>query len=164
MFDDLMHLKTKGNERAATAWEKLTAVAPPIDPINIYKAVCSIKCAEMLARFRSFDSANLADLITIIADFMEATIAEAGGASTGDKADGMRAVTVIEGMFPFAEQDFNDPSLFAIRMHTLDGVMLLSAEKFGKEQETKGHIETMQKNFLNIVLRDVMGMSDNAIA
>jgi hypothetical protein len=164
MFEELMELKTKGNERAAAAWEKLTAVAPPIDPINIYKAVCSVKCAEMLARFRSLNTNNLAELITIIADFMEATIREAGGASSGDKADGMRAVTVIEGMFPFNEGDFSDPSLFAIRMHTLDGVMLLSAEKFDKEQETKNHIETMQRDFLQIVLRDVMGMSDNATA
>lgn len=161
LHEKLVELKNKGLENAATAWVSLTAIEPPIDPIDIFKAVCSVKCAEMLARFIKFDaSENLAELV-IVADFMDATINVAGGAETGDKAEGLRAIDAVEKMFPFDQTAFHDPGLFAIRMHTLDGVLLLSAQRFGKEQEVKDLILSMQKGFMKVVIQNFITASAN---
>lgn len=156
ILEEAQKLKDQGMERAAIAWEKLTSEVPPIDPINIFKAVCSIKCAELMSRFSTSKASHLGEHITVIADFLEAAIKEAGGTESGTKEEALRAVDIVEKYFPFDREAFGDPALFATRLHTLDGIIMLCAQRFNKEKEVRELIENMQVNFMKIIVRDLM--------
>ena len=141
---DLEALRQKGMEQAAIAWESIEQEQPPFDPINVFKACSSVKCAEMLTRLRHSSPGTFQAVVPIISEFLEGTLKDIGGTKTGNMEEGMRIVRKIEGLFPFKQEEFDDPSLFAIRQHTYDGVLILAASQFGAEQMIKQRIEDMQ--------------------
>ena len=155
--DDLAEFKNQGNLQAAALWEVISAKVPPYDPVDLYKAVCTIKAAELLTRVRfSSTDVNIPALMKATEEFVDVTLRIAGGGESGNAESGFEAVEMLEELFPISESDFSDPSAFATRQHTLDGLLLLSAVRFGKEQETKTAITKLQDDFVKVILGDVL--------
>jgi hypothetical protein len=152
LHHDLLELKNQGSAQAETLWATLTQKFAASDPVNIYKAVCTIKSAELLTRLRHSDGNDLPEFLKAIGTFVDASLSIAGGGQSGDQEVGATAIRTLEELFPISEEDFTDPSRFAIRQHTLDGLLLLSSKSFSKEQETRQAIETLQQEFMRIVL------------
>jgi hypothetical protein len=161
MLEELRGIKNEGLAKSAEVYAALSAVQPPLDPISTFKAACAKKCAEMIARFASTEGQRLPELLNIIADFMDSTIKTAGGGEAGNKDDGLRASNLIEDYMPLTDEAYNDPKQFAIRAHAFDGLLLLTAQRFGKEEEVKQHIATMQRGFMKVVLKDILGGKHN---
>jgi hypothetical protein len=152
LHNDLLELKNEGVKQAQQLSEKLTGRLVNAQPVNIYKAICTIKSAELLTRLRHSDGNDLAEFLGAVGGFVDASLTIAGGAESGDEEGGRLAIEALEELFPISEEDFRDPARFAIRQHALDAMLLLSAQGFGKEQEVKTAIETLQKEFMRIVV------------
>lgn len=153
---DLAALQQAGMEKAAVAWETIEAANPPFDPINLLKGISSIKCAEMLTRLRSTDADAFSEVVDIISQFIQGTLNDVGGAESGNMTEGMLIVETLEALLPFSEEEFGSPKLFAIRMHTYDGLLLLAASKMGKEIIVRERIEQMQMDISMFLLRDIV--------
>lgn len=129
-------------ERAAAIWEKFENLPQPLEPIDIYKATVSVKCAEFLARVHN--SIVFGDLMRAISEFLESTleIAERDGAF-GSLAEGRRVQAVLGDDMPMTTEVFGDPSAYAERQHVYDGIIMLAAAKMGREADTKACLERM---------------------
>ena len=153
MFPDLNKFQQEGAEQAATLWSQLSAAVPPFDPHDAFKAICTIKGAELLTRLKfSTPDDKFMPLLLAINTFVESTLTISGGAKTGSMDEGMRAIQALESAYPVAEEDFHSPAKFAVRQHTLDGMLLLAAVRFGKEQEVKDILQKLQDDFLHIIM------------
>lgn len=139
--EERLQLKQKGLEQAAAIWETLENLPQPIDPVNIYKAACSAKCAEFLSRIRHntlFD-----EILGALMQFLDGTLKITGDVKS-DKDEGMRVIDTITQAMPLTDDVFNDPAAYATRQHVYDGIIMLSAAKMGKEAETKECIDLLQ--------------------
>ena len=142
--EEVAQLRQTGMEKAAVIWEMLEALPTPIAPTNIYKAACSIKSAEFLARTRS--SPIFPTIMKLIAGFMDETIQIAGeSVDENDRAEGFRAIELFEQEMPLTKEIYDDPAAYATRQHTYDGIIVLTAAKLGKETETKACLEHLQQ-------------------
>jgi hypothetical protein len=152
--EEVEQLRQTGMEKAAVIWEMLEALPTPVVPTNIYKAACSIKSAEFLARTRS--SPIFSQIMEIIAEFMDATIQIAGeSVDENDRIEGFRVIELLEQEMPLNQEIFDDPSAYATRQHTYDGVIILAAAKMGKEEETKASLENLQKGVARAMITAV---------
>jgi hypothetical protein len=135
-------IRQQGMEKAASLWEALENLPTPVDPVNIFKAACSIKCAEFVSRIRSND------LLVLLAEFIGAFLDETKALTevndAASQAEGMRVVKTIEELMPLTKEIFEDPALYATRQHVYDGLIMLSGAKMGKEKEVKGCIDRLQ--------------------
>ena len=140
--EEVAQLQQAGMEKAATLWEMF--VPTKIAPVNIYKASCSIKCAEFLMRIRN--NGLYMDIAKLLADFMEETLRIADGEGTdSDRQEGFLVIELLERDMPMTEEIFDDPAAYATRQHVYDALILLAGAKMGKENETKEAIQTLQR-------------------
>jgi hypothetical protein len=152
LSDELLELKDQGTATATSLWEKLAVIQPPFNPVNLFKAVCTIKSAELLTRLSQSGGSDLQEFLDAIGAFVESTLEVAGGATAGDQEGGMTAVKTLEALFPISKADFEDPARFAIRQHALDALLFKAASDFNKESETKAAVQTLQMEFMRIVI------------
>jgi hypothetical protein len=157
--EEVAQIKQHGMEQAATLWETLETLPEPIDPINIYKAACSAKCAEFMMRIRNNPVAVV--LMGTLMKFLDETMKITGG-QKGSKEEGMRVVTEIERAMPLTQEIFDDAVAYATRQHAYDGIIMLSAAKMGKETETKEAIDRFQASVAKAMLMAIFrgGLED----
>ena len=152
--EEVAQLRQTGMEKAAVIWEMLEALSTPIAPINIYKAACSIKSAEFLARTRS--SPIFQSIMMLIAEFMDETVQIAGESTAEtDRAEGFRAIELFEREMPLSKEIFDDASAYATRQHAYDGVIVLAAARLGKEEATKASLERLQQGIARAMVTAV---------
>lgn len=153
----LDEMQQKGMERAAALFQTLEQTEPPFTPVDIFKTVCSMKCAEILTRTNTAFPELLPDMVAIIGDFVAGTLesAETTG-QRGKMAEARRVNEVIEAIYPFDEVKMKDPIESTIRMHMFDGVILLAASKFNREQETKEDIESLQMGMQGLLVMNLI--------
>jgi hypothetical protein len=53
LHEEMLQIKQAGMEKAAVIWETLEHLPQPIEPVDICKAISSVRCAEFLARIRN---------------------------------------------------------------------------------------------------------------
>jgi hypothetical protein len=148
---ELNQIRQDGMEKAAAIWETLELLTESIHPVNIYKAVCSIKCAEFMLRLRDNPAAGMTLKSLLL--FLDNTLEIAKPLSAYSNQDeGMRAVKVLEDAMPMTSEVFQDPSAYASRQHTYDGVIMLAAVKMGKEVETQEVIAKFQEDVVKAVM------------
>jgi hypothetical protein len=142
--EEVAQLRQTGMEKAAGLWEMFQTLPTPIAPVNIYKAACSIKCAEFLARIRN--NSLYFDIARQLTEFMDETLRIAEGEGTkSDMDEGFRAIKLMEREMPLTGEIFDDAAAYATRQHVYDGVIVLAAARMGKETEVKECIENLQK-------------------
>jgi hypothetical protein len=122
---------------------------PACDPIDVYKAVCSIKCAEILTR--AFDTTAYRGVVEIIATFVEKTMKAVEG-NDGNRENGMAVLSLIEFVCPFKPSP--GPDAFAVRMHMFDTLILESAKKLNIEAAAKEAIDTMQRDIIMFLIKE----------
>jgi hypothetical protein len=149
LHSDLLELKNKGVKQAQELSDKLS---PSLVPVNLFKAICTIKSAELLTRLRHSDGNDLGKFLGAVGIFVDSSLTIAGGSDSGDEEGGRVAIQTLEELFPISEEDFRDPSRFAIRQHTLDALLVFTAQSMGKETETQEAIQTLQMEFMRIVV------------
>jgi len=149
--EEMLQLRQAGMEKAAVVWENLESLPSPIAPVNIFKAVSSVKCAEFANRVRSH---RLAPALTRIAiKFLNDTL-DVLGVDAGDIFEGARALDVLAENMPLTDEIYNDPAAYATRQHVYDGLLLLAAAKLGKEAETKRCLDHMQEGIAMLFVMD----------
>jgi hypothetical protein len=152
--EEVAQLRQTGMEKAAVIWEMLEALPTPIAPTNIYKAACSVKAAEFLARTRT--SPIFHSIMNIIALFMDETIGIAGESTAEtDRIEGFQAIELFEREMPLSAEIFDDAAAYATRQHVYDGIIILAAAKLGKEEETKASLERMQQGVARAMITAV---------
>lgn len=122
---------------------------PAFDPVDVYKAVCSIKCAEILTR--AFETTSYPAIVEIVATFIEKTMKCVEG-NNGNATQGRAVLGLIEFVCPFRSNPGADA--FAIRMHMFDTLIIESAKKLGVEPAAKEAIDNMQRDIFIFLLRD----------
>jgi hypothetical protein len=147
---EVASIRQQGMEKAATIWETFENLPTPFSPVNIFKAACSIKCAEFVSRIRSNDLLLL--LSEYIGAFLDETLAVAGTSTEAAIDEGMRVVDTLEKEMPLTDEIFEDPARYATRQHVYDGLIMLSAAKMGKEKEAKGCIDRLQSGVSKAML------------
>jgi|SRR5271157_4016115 len=138
-------IKKKGEDKASHI---LTLLADS-NPIDIYKAICSIKCAEVLTR--AFATPAYPGIVEIVATFVETTMKAVDG-NEGDRTKGMAILSLIEFISPFKPSPGAEP--FAVRMQMFDTMILESAKKLGVEAQAKGAIDTMSAAIFLFLIKD----------
>jgi hypothetical protein len=139
--DEITQIKTQGMEQAAVIWETLENLPEPIPAVDVYKAACSLKTAEFIARV---NTNIVADAISkALTTFLDTTI-QIAGEDAGSSVNGLRAMDVFEQAMPLTEEVFNDASAYAQRQHTYDGIILLAASKMGKTKETQACLQDLR--------------------
>jgi len=138
-LEETSKIRQEAMERAAAIWETFEHLPQPIEPVNIYKAVCAVKCSEFVARVRRSPLFDL--LASLVAEFLNGTIEI--GDNGGSIREGKRALAVVEGAMPLTPEAFGDPAAYAVRQHVYDGIIMLSAAKMGKEKETRECIDRL---------------------
>jgi len=118
------------------------------DPVDIYKAICSIKCAEILTR--AFDTPAYPSVVEIVATFVETTMKLVDG-NAGNRTNGMAVLSLVEFIAPFKSSP--TPDAFAIRMHMFDTMILESAKKLKIEAAAKSAIDTLSRDILMFLLK-----------
>lgn len=159
---DTMH--TEGMERATTVFQALENTQPPFTPADAFKCVCSMKCSEILTRTHNAFPEDLTEMITIISDFMAGTIqsVETTGVN-GTIEEGARCNAEIDKLYPHVEDA--EPIEATIRMHMFDGLLVLIAAKFNRQNETSEDIAKLQKAMSDVLLARIMriaGVAFNA--
>lgn len=147
--EELSQIRQQGMERAAAIWETLENIPEPVNPADVYKAACSIKCAEFLTRIKRHRM--YMQLMQIVLEFLDTTL-QIVPAEEGSEADGVRVINIFEKEMPLTDEVFNDPTAYATRQHVYDGIILLSSIKLGKEAETKACIERMQQDVAGLMV------------
>jgi len=127
-------IKKKGEDQA----QGLLAHFSDFDPVDVYKAICSIKCAEILTR--AFTTPAYSGVVEIVATFVETTMKAVEG-NAGNRANGTAVLSLVEFVCPFRSNP--GAELFAIRMHMFDTMILASAKKLGVEAQAKEAVDTM---------------------
>lgn len=154
--EEVTQLRQTGAERAATLWEMLEALPEPIAAVDIYKAACSIKCAEFLSRIRN-NSVYL-EITKLLAGFVDETITIIGDGS-GDRIGGFRVIDLIEREMPLTKEIYEDAAAYATRQHVYDALILLAAAKLGKAEETKDAIDHLQKGIARVMVMAIVRAS-----
>src|SRR5271170_4123966 len=110
-IDELKELRQQGMERAAAIWETLET-SDPVHPVNIYKAACSIKCAEFMTRLR--DNPAYGSIIQSLMKFLDGTLEIAKAYKEHSSQDeGVRVITILEEAMPLTAEVFADPAAYA---------------------------------------------------
>lgn len=144
-------IRRQGMERAAMIWEMLETLPEPIEAVNVYKAACSCKCAEFMARLRG--NPIFEAVAGYLVHFMDSTINVVKEfASISSKGEGMHVVEFFEQIMPLTAEIFADPAAYAIRQHVYDGIIMLAAVKMGKEVEVKKCIDALQADVAKMML------------
>jgi len=148
---ELNQIRQEGMEVAASIWETLEALPEPIHPINIFKAACSIKCAEFMSRIRG--NAAYGTIIKSLMTFLDGTLKVVATLKTKSNRDeGERVIAVLEETMPLTDEVFSNPIAYAKRQHTYDGIIMLAAAKMGVEAETKECISKFQEGVVKAVM------------
>lgn len=150
-MEDVHQLRQAGMERAAVVWENLETLPKPIAPVNIFKAVSSVKCAEFANRVSAHKHAR--PLTRIAVKFLNDTL-DIIGTDNGEIFEGARALDILAENMPMTDEIFNDPEAYATRQHVYDGLLLLAAAKLGKETETKRCLDAMQEGITMLFVMD----------
>src|SRR5271154_3878902 len=149
-LDELKELRQQGMERAASIWETLET-SDPVHPVNIYKAACSIKCAEFMTRLR--DNPAYGSIVRSLTQFLDGTLDIAiAYKEHSNKVEGVRVIMILEEAMPLTAEVFADPAAYAMRQHTYDGIIMLAAAKMGKEVETREVISKFQEGVVKATL------------
>ena len=146
--DEIAQIRQQGMERAAVLWETLENLPQPISPVDIYKAACSLKCAEFMTRIRR--NPLFLTIMKSIGEFLDGTAAVVGDA--GDRDEGLRAVSVIEEAMPMTPEVFEDATACATRQHVFDGVIMLASAKMGRDKETKECLDRLQEGIAKAMI------------
>jgi hypothetical protein len=148
---DLNQIRQDGMEKAASIWESLELLSNLFHPVNIYKAACSIKCAEFMMRLRDNPASTMT--LKFLMAFLDRTleIAEPLNDYT-NRDEGMDIVKILEQAMPFTAEVFQDPTAYATRQHVYDGIIMLAAAKMGKEIETREVISRFQEDVVKAVM------------
>src|SRR5271167_3475843 len=154
--EEVEHIKQLGMEQAAAIWETLEALPQPVDPVNIFKAACSVKCAEFITRVRNHPIAMT--IMKSILEFLDSTLQLAED-NDGSRDEGMRVVEVMEAAMPLTDEIYNDPAAYATRQHVYDGLIMLSAAKMGKAPEAKECINRLQSGVAIAMIRSILAQS-----
>jgi acetaldehyde dehydrogenase (acetylating) len=125
------------------------------DPVDVYKAVCSIKCAEILTR--AFDTPAYPGVVEIVASFIETTMKAVEG-NNGSAAQGRAILGLIEFVCPF--QTNPGAEAFAVRMHMFDTIILESAKKLNCESAAKEAVDAMQHDIFLFLLKETIAQSN----
>lgn len=146
MFQDPTEdIKKQGEDQA----EGLLTHLAINDPVDIYKAICSIKCAEILAR--SFETTAYRGMVEIVATFVESTMKLVDG-NAGNKSEGMAILNIIELIAPFKPSPSADE--FAIRIHMFDTMILAAAKRLGIDAGAKAAIDAMTRDIFLFLLKE----------
>jgi len=149
--EELNQIRQEGMEKAATIWETLELLPEPVHSVNIYKASCSIKCAEFLARLR--DNPAYSMTMRSLMAFLDSTLEIAAPLSEfSNKEEGMRVIAVLEEAMPLTQEVYEDPAKYAMRQHIYDGIIMLAAARMGKEEQTKEVISKFQDGVVKAVM------------
>ena len=154
--EEVAQIKQDGMEKAAVLWETLEALPQPIEPVNIFKAACSVKCAEFMTRIRNHPVALT--IMKFILEFLDSTL-QITGEESGSRDEGMRVVEVFEEAMPLTEEVYSDAAAYATRQHVYDGVIMLAAAKMGKETEAKECIDQLQRGVAVAMIRSILAES-----
>jgi hypothetical protein len=138
----MLQIRQAGMEKAAEVWETLEHLPSPVDPVNIYKAASSLKCAEFISRLRAHKLAYV--LSKLMLQFLDDTVVIVG-IDAGEVIEAARVISLIEEAMPLTDEIFNDPMAYATRQHVYDGLLLLAAARLGKEVETQKCLTDMQE-------------------
>jgi hypothetical protein len=142
-------IRQQGIEFAASLWEMLELLPQPFQPVNIFKAACSVKCAEFLSRVR--DNPLYPELSPLISRFMEETI-NIVGRESANQVEGFKVVEFFEKEMPLTQEIFEDAAAYAQRQHVYDGMIMLAAARMGKEEETKKCLTRLQKGCVRVMI------------
>lgn len=137
-------IRNSAMERAATMWERVINDPQPFAPVNIYKAACTVKCSEFLARVAN--SSLFLPLMTVIMDFADKTIDIVGEHSASSQREGTRCAIVLENEMPLTDEVFANPVAYAERQHVFDSILMLAGAELGKAPETAAAIERLQND------------------
>jgi hypothetical protein len=151
--EEMVQIKQEGMERAAAIWEVLENQPQPFDPANIYKACCSVKCAEFISRTLTHRLAPA--LMEAVMKFLDDTLVLVPS-EVGSTEEGERVMDVLSLEMPLTEEIYNDPSKYATRQHVYDGLILLAAMKLGKEEETKTVLHEMQQSVARALIANYL--------
>ena len=147
-------IKKKGEDQA----NRLLAQFTDADPIDVYKAICSIKCAEILTR--AFSTPAYPTVVEIVATFVESTMKAVDG-NNGDRTKGMAVLSLVEFIYPFKPSPGAEP--FAVRMQMFDTMILESAKKLGVEAQAKEAIDGMTAGLFLFLLKETVKPRDGAV-
>ena len=147
--EEVTQIRQRGMEKAATIWATLESLSAPIEPVNVYKACCSIKLAEFVAR--TLNHSLFSMLLAACDGFVDDTLKIVEGMK-GDTKEGERVLAVIENDMPMTDEVAADSAAYAQRQHVYDGLILLAAAKMGKEEETKAAITRMQDTIAGVMV------------
>lgn len=147
MFQDNDDIKKTAEDQA----QGLLNILSDSDPIDIYKAICSIKCAEILTR--AFGTTSYPGVVEIIAAFVESTMKAVDG-NAGDKKNGLAVLSLLEFKYPFRSNP--GAEAFAVRMHMFDTMIIESAKKLGVEPQARGAVEAMQRDIFIFLLKETV--------
>src|SRR5271170_7783752 len=101
-LDELKELRQQGMEKAASIWETLET-SDPIHPVNIYKAACSIKCAEFMSRLR--DNPAYGTIMRSLMSFLDGTLEIAMAYKEhSSREEGERVITILEEAMPLTAE------------------------------------------------------------
>jgi hypothetical protein len=155
--EEVAHIRQQGMEKAAVIWETLETLPQPVEPVNIFKAACSVKCAEFMTRVRNHPMALM--LMKSVLQFLEAT-RQVTEDNNGSQEEGMRVVTIFEEAIPLTDEVYNDAAAYATRQHVYDGVIMLAAAKLGKEAEVKDCIDEFQRSVAMAMIRSILAQGE----
>lgn len=146
MFQEpLDDIQKQGEDQALGLLSHLVS----FESVDIYKSVCSIKCAEILTR--AFDTPAYRGVVEIVATFISAIMKAVDG-NDGSKANGMAILQIIETIAPF--KSYPGAEAFAVRMHMFDTMILASAKKLGIEAQAKEAVDNMQRDIFVFLLQE----------
>ena len=157
-------MRQQGMERAAAIWETLETLPEPVTPVNVFKAACAIKCAEFVSRVRNNPVFDI--VIKHIVNFMDDTLEIMKDfADDSDQVQGMRVIAVLEEAMPLTDAVFNNPVEYATRQHVYDGIIMLSAVKMDREEQTKECITNLQMGvtkamMIQMLAKELMAVED----
>jgi hypothetical protein len=149
LFQELTdEIKKKGEDQALGLIAHFNT-PPGFAPVDVYKAVCSIKCAEVLAR--SISSPAYFAVIEVVATFIEKTMKIVDG-DAGSATNGRQVLAMIEFIAPFREKATTEE--FAIRQAMFDAVILDASKKLNIEAPAKESIDGFHRDMFIAVLKD----------
>jgi hypothetical protein len=155
--EEVTRIREQGMERAASIWETLENLPQPVEAVNVFKAACSIKCAEFMTRVHN--NPVFPVIMKSLVQFMDGTLSVVENVAGSDSSNGMRVVAVLEEAMPLTAEIFADAAAYATRQHVYDGLIMLAAAKMGKEQETKACIDRLQGGVAKAMLLSMFAES-----
>jgi hypothetical protein len=148
-MEDPQRIRQAGMEQAAVVWEILANLSNPLHPVDIIKAVASLKCSEFTEAIHGHRQAP--EFLKLVLQFLEDIMNIVG--KEGSLYGGARALEIIEDAMPLTEEISNDPAAFAQRQHTFEGLHLLAAARLGKEAEIKKCHDLLHRTIGALIIR-----------